>query len=249
MSILIKGNNSTGGSSSKGFPPGDVYNISIYYIGNKVHIKFSDPDNTVENNTTLSTWSSTIIVRKEWSAPKSPTDGTIILTNSTKNKYSSAPYTDNNVVVGKTYYYRFYTVSTDKVYNDSTNMIYSVKVLQFDSTLKNNTWEQIAAASEAGIASSIWKVGDEIDIELSKQTNISAQTVTLQIWDFNHFDKSDGSGKAGICFGMKNLMKESSIMNTSDTSSGGWNDTYMKKTIIRIFIIVCLLIYKIILKK
>ena len=210
MSIIMR-NISGGGSSSssKGFPPGDATNISVRSGYKCAKLKWTDPDPSIYNGTTLSTWSSTIIVRKEGSAPTSIKDGTIVLTNTTKNKYKDTEFTDNNVVVGKTYYYRFYTLSTDKVYNDSTSMIYSIKVLSVDSTLKNNTWEQINAVSEAGIASSLWKIGDEIDLILKNKdtSTIYDQTITLQIWDFNHFDKSDGSGKAGICFGMKNLMK------------------------------------------
>lgn len=234
MSILIKGTNGNGGSSpSKGFPPGDVYNVVVSSELKTTKLKWSDPDTSIYNNITLSTWSSTIIVRKEGSAPSSIKDGTIILTNTERNKYASTPYTDSNVIIGKTYYYRFYTLSTNKVYNDSTSMIYSIKVTDCDTVLKNNTWDQINEASEAGIASSIWNIGDEIDIELSEQPYISAETVTLQIWDFKHFDKADGSGKAGIVFGMKNLMKSTQKMNSSDTNSGGWNDTYMKKTVMQ----------------
>ena len=227
MSILIKGINNLSGSS-KGFPPGDVSNVVITNGYKTVKLRWSDPNNTVNNGTTLSTWSSTIIVRKEGSAPTSIKDGTVVLTNTTKNKYSSTPYTDSNVVVGKTYYYRFYTLSTDKVYNDSTSMIKSIKALAADSILKNNTWDQINAASESGMASSLWKVGDEIDITLSGTYN---ETVTLQIWDFNHFDKSDGSGKAGICFGMKNLMEDDQIMNNSGSNTGGWNESDMRNTV------------------
>ena len=76
--------------------------------------------------------------------------------------------------------------------------------------LKDNTWEQIIAASETNSIPSTWKVGDEIDLTLSGKYN---ETVTLQIWDFNHYDKSDGSGKANICFGMKNLMKDKQCMD------------------------------------
>ncbi len=228
MSVIMR-NISGGGSSSssKGFPPGDVTNISVR-SGNKcVKLKWTDPDPSIYNGATLSTWSSTIIVRKEGSAPTSIKDGTVVLTNTTKNKYKDTEFTDNNVVVGKTYYYRFYATSTDKVYNDSTSMIKSTKVLAVDSILKNNTWEVINIASESGIASSLWNIGDEIDITLSGTYN---ETITLQIWDFNHFDKSDGSGKAGICFGMKNLMKNLQVLNSSRINYGGWNDTYIKKT-------------------
>ena len=237
MSILIKGNNgsSVGGGSSKGFPPGDITNISIRSVTRCVLLNFSDPDSSIYNNITLSTWNSTIIVRKEGLAPTSIKDGDIILTNTIKNKYKDDCFTDSNVEVGKTYYYRFYTMSTDKVYNDSTSMIRSVKVSEADSILKNNTWEQINAASKSGIASSLWKVGDEIDIKISKsdvdRNSIFAAntTVTLQIWDFNHFDKSDGSGKAGILFGTKYVYENYANMNDSYGSYGGWNNSTMKR--------------------
>ena len=126
--------------------------------------------------------------------------------------------------------YLFFSVvsNTDKIYNNDSGMIYSAAVVEIDPVLKNNTWEQIASASESGNIPSTWKVGDEIDITLSGTFN---ETVTLQIWDFKHFDKSDGSGKAGIVFGMKNLMKDYQKMNSSNTNSGGWNNTTMKKTV------------------
>lgn len=231
MSILIKGNNGAGGSSGsgKGFPPGDATNINIRSGIKNVLLSWEDPEDTIENNTTLSTWSSTIIVRKEGSTPNSIKDGTIILENTERNKCKYDPYVDTDVEVDHIYYYTFYTISTDKIYNDSTSMIKNVKVLIADTVLKNNTWGQIAAASESGVASSLWKVGDEIDLTLSGTYN---ETVTLQILDFNHFDKSDGSGKAGVVFGTKNLMKEyQALTPNSSSNSGGWNTTYMKTTI------------------
>ena len=74
--------------------------------------------------------------------------------------------------------------------------------------LKENTWEEIIWASEHDYIPDTWKVGDEIDLTLSGKYN---ETVTLQIWDFKHFDKSDGSGKANILFGMKHLMKKENL--------------------------------------
>ena len=235
MSIIMR--NISGGSgtgSSKGFPPGDVYNASVRSGVKCVKLQWSDPDNTtIEGGVTLSTWSSTIIVRKEGSTPTSIKDGDVVLTNTIKNTYSSTPYTDNNVTVGKTYYYRFYTLSTDKVYNDSTSMIYSIKAKEYDPILKNNSWENIIEASEVGAASSLWKVGDEIDLTLSGYYN---ETVTLQIWDFNHFDKTDGTGKAGICFGMKNLMKNDVCLDyDGENVSSSWEECgYRSNTIPKI---------------
>lgn len=239
MSVIMRNisGGGSGSSSSKGFPPGDVNIISINSGVKSCKIKFSDPDNSIYNNTTLSIWSSTIIVRKEGSAPTSIKDGIVVLTNTTKNKYKDNYFVDNNVVVGKTYYYRFYTMSTDKVYNDSTSMIRSCLIREFDPILKNNTWAQISEAAESGVASSLWNIGDEINISISQQKasvdscgrDISAQTVTLQIWDFNHFDKSDGSGKAGICFGSKDLMGSARWSTYSDEVYNNWSNSFIKE--------------------
>lgn len=96
--------------------------------------------------------------------------------------------------------------------------------------LSDNTWEEIIYASENNCIPDTWKIGDEIDLTLS---GIYNESVTLQIWDFNHYDKSDGSGKAGVLFGMKNLMKDTHSMNTSNTNVGGWNDSYMRNIIMK----------------
>ena len=231
MSILIKGNNGTGGSSGsgKGFPIGNVSNLKINNGSKNVILYWSDPDNSIYNNITLSTWQSTIIVRKEGSAPNSIKDGTIILENTERDKYKETPYIDSNVEIGKTYYYRFFTMNTDKIYNDSSDMIRNVTIKEYDPILKNNSWEIINTVSETGLIPETWKVGDEIDITLSGDFN---ETITLQIWDFNHFDKSDGSGKAGICFGMKNLMKDQQPITSTSTNTGGWGSSYMRKEVI-----------------
>ena len=230
MSVLIKRtDSSSGGGSSKGYPPGNVTNVTIKGGYKKVTIKWTDPDDAVIGDKTLSTWQSTTLVRKKGSIPTSIKDGDIVLETTEKNKYKDAEYTDNNLEID-TYYYRFFVCNTDKIYNNDSSMIYSAAVVEIDPILKNNTWEQIASASESGNIPSTWKVGDEIDLTLSGTYN---ETVTLQIWDFNHFDKSDGSGKAGICFGMKNLMKDRQKINEDYTSHGGWSETSMCKSIMQ----------------
>lgn len=203
MSILIKGNNGSGGSSgsSKGFPPGDVNIISKIAFSNKAYIRWSDPGDSVYDHTTLSTWKSTILVRNNDHYPQSIKDGTIVVTNVNRNKYKDNAFSES-IPNNTTYYYRFFTMSTNKVYNDSNNMIFKIYNTTIDTTLKNNSWETISAISNLGVASSYWKIGDEISIPID---SYNANCV-LQIWDFNHFDKIDRSGKAGIVFGMKNLL-------------------------------------------
>ena len=96
--------------------------------------------------------------------------------------------------------------------------------------LKDNTWKEVIYASENNCIPDTWKVGDEIELKLSGKYN---ETVTLQIWDFNHYEKADGSGKANICFGMKHLMKYKQCMNlcNGNMDVDTWNDSYMKNVV------------------
>jgi hypothetical protein len=84
------------------------------------------------------------------------------------------------------------------------------------TTLSDNTWAQIAAASKAKAAKDYWSVGDEKDITLS-----TGEVLTLQIYGFDHDDLVEG-GKAGITFGMKHLMAEKQAMNARGTNEGGF---------------------------
>ena len=85
------------------------------------------------------------------------------------------------------------------------------------------TWEQIAQASEAGTAKDYFAVGDEKTISLSTD-----EQITLVILGFDHDDLSDGSGKAGITIGMKNLLATQYRMNATFTNSGGWDESEMR---------------------
>lgn len=102
----------------------------------------------------------------------------------------------------------------------TSGQTYSVECLFFNSVLSKNTWAQIAKASAAGKASQLWSVGDTKDI------TVGSETLTLVIMGFNHDDLASG-GKAGITFGMKNLMATTRRMNASNTNSGGFTGSEM----------------------
>ena len=102
----------------------------------------------------------------------------------------------------------------------TSGQTYSVECLFFNSVLSKNTWAQIAKASAAGKASQLWSVGDTKDI------TVGSETLTLVIVGFNHDDLASG-GKAGITFGMKNLMATTRRMNASNTNSGGFTGSEM----------------------
>jgi len=218
MSIILKGNNIS--SNNDGIGPSEVTNIKASQNASSIILSWTNPSNVVIDGTTLSTFDHVIIVRNEDHYPMSIKDGNTIYSG------NGITCSDSNVIKNKKYYYRFFVYDTNKLCNNNMSMIIENTFYGIDPILKNNTWSQIAAASESGIASSLWNIGDEIDVTLS---GYYSDTVTLQIWDFNHYDKSDGTGKAGICFGMKNLMAEKTFMSTDSNNRGGWYASNLRK--------------------
>ena len=92
----------------------------------------------------------------------------------------------------------------------------------YSPTLADNTWAQIDAACKANdpILDS-WKVGDE------KDAVVNGETLTFVIVGKNHDDLADGSGKAKLTFGMKELMASTRQMNSSHTNSGSFAGSVM----------------------
>lgn len=105
-------------------------------------------------------------------------------------------------------------------YTAPANKTINVTVQMLSPTLANNTWAQIAAASEAGVADTTWSVGD------TKNITVGGETLTVEIVGFNHDDLASG-GKAGITFGLKNLMANTRQMNSSNTNAGGFTGSDM----------------------
>lgn len=94
------------------------------------------------------------------------------------------------------------------------------KVFTFSAgTLSDASWELIDELSKQ--ASNFWSIGDTKDIV------VSGETITVEIIGFNHDDLSDGSGKAGITFGMKNLMANQKRMNRKNTNAGSYAGSEM----------------------
>ena len=98
------------------------------------------------------------------------------------------------------------------------------------------TWDEIKAIADAGKAADVFKVGDEKQLAL-----YTGETVTLVILGFNHDNKADGSGKAAITFGAKDLIDGEYEMNEITTDDeddygsnvGGWCKSKMRNVYMR----------------
>lgn len=97
--------------------------------------------------------------------------------------------------------------------------------------LENDSWELIAEISQQIANGEL--VGEYIPYEIGDAKTITLTTgevVSIQIIGFNHDDKSDGSGKAGISFATEFLLSDTQRMNLSSTNVGGWNASGMRNT-------------------
>ena len=120
----------------------------------------------------------------------------------------------------------------------------------FDPVLENNTWEQIRAASDMGIASTLWKVGDTKTITIEGPIGASTFPVTsidVVIIGFDHNAALEGSNRIHFQLGKINGTDVCLIdgqyantpgtsglfsMNTGRTNSGGWASSHMRKTVL-----------------
>lgn len=115
--------------------------------------------------------------------------------------------------------------------------------------LNTNSWEMIKAVSDAGQGANYWSVGDTKDVTLSgtwQSLNVSNVTVKAFIIGFNHNSAVEGAnrihflmGKIGaamvaFCDSQYGSSRSGAYftMNTTDTNSGGWEASRMRKTVL-----------------
>lgn len=130
--------------------------------------------------------------------------------------------------------------------------IFSYIIFPYDSVLNNNSWEEISKASEQGVASSLWSVGDvKMDTINGTVGNLSVNgEYGFYIADFNHNKEVEGAGitfmgfKTGYANGVDIALCDSGlnleqsngfVMNTTNTNVGGWASSYMRNTVIPSF--------------
>ena len=237
MSILVRSNSSnsssTGGGSGDGFPPGDVSIIEIGTSTGTISVKWSDPEDTIFDKAVFVTWAGTILVRNDDHFPTNINDGVLVIDNKERNKYKDTWFTDTGLINNVTYYYRFFTYSDQGVYNDSGDLIFKKICGSIgEPVFADNTWEQIGECVEKDNIPTTWKIGDK---KLVTYTTPSDYEIYYQIWDFDHFEKADGSGKAKLVIGVTSSYRESVMNQSASEKSYGYENTYMNKTTIPLF--------------
>ena len=126
---------------------------------------------------------------------------------------------------------------------------YTCELAYIQEVLADNSWEMIRRVSDADEGANWWSVGDTKPVALNGTVGIltlNNLTVDAFILGFNHNSGKEGThrihfalGKIGgkligLCDSQYNNYGSSTRfhMNSSDSNNGGWNQSYMRRTIL-----------------
>ena len=180
----------------------------------------------------------TVTLKKGGSTVDSKTStGTVVFT-----VYETGEYTVEATQGGQ---------STSGQVNVTAATNYSITLSFVDSVLNNNDWDTISEISDAGQGANYWAIGDRKQVTLNGTVgslSLSNFSTYAFIIGFNHNSSREGSGRihfqlaktalsggTDICFTDDSYNTTGSSaafrMNTSNTNSGGWEDSYMRNNI------------------
>lgn len=143
-------------------------------------------------------------------------------------------------------------------YSAPNDITLSVTVSLIPAQIEDATASQVQDAIDQGKAATLWSVGDKIGIALNGtvgKQSFSNQTFYASILGFDHNKATETGGKSSVHFIFGKNASGTDIafcdfdgtnwsqgsdaafrMNLSNTTTGGWNSSYMRQTICQQFI-------------
>ena len=115
------------------------------------------------------------------------------------------------------------SVAADTNYTAPANKTCSVTVSLLADNFADNDWADIIAACQSGSVPASWVVGNYKDM------TINGQQYRIDIIGKNHDTYASG-GTAPLTFQMHDCYDETKQMNSSNTNSGGWQNSAMRTT-------------------
>ncbi len=199
-----------GGSGSGGLALGAVSNIVTVVSHGKAYFKWTDPSDLVVAESTLAAFAGTILVRKAGSAPVSRRDGTVVLDSKTRNAYQSEYFCDSGLTDGVTYYYKFFTYTTQNVYTDlDENLVTVTPVAVAPANVSGMSvaaagngkvilkWTDPENTTQDGITTTAWGGSKVVYKKGSKPTSVDDGTLVLNSTTKNAY-KSTGLTISGL---------------------------------------------------
>lgn len=137
------------------------------------------------------------------------------------------------------------TSGTVNVVSSTTS--YAITLSFVSDTLNENSWDTISEVSDAGEGANYWAIGDRKQVTLNgtlSKLSLSNYSTYAFIIGFNHNSAREGSGRIHFQIGKTAITGGTDIclisgynddsdfyMNTSNTNSGGWKNSYMRNNI------------------
>lgn len=137
------------------------------------------------------------------------------------------------------------TSGTVNVVSSTTS--YAITLSFVSDTLNENSWDTISEVSDAGEGANYWAIGDRKQVTLNgtlSKLSLSNYSTYAFIIGFNHNSGREGSGRIHFQIGKTAITGGTDIclisgynddsdfyMNTSNTNSGGWKNSYMRNNI------------------
>ena len=191
-----------------GTPPKQVTSITAYKTSSNVIISWTAPDDSACAKYNVYYYVGS-------TAPTSLSQFTKLTTTTSLNySHKTSDINDAYIVVT--------SVTDNNIENDDISYVVQTQVAP---SFANASWDTINAIAQSGQASSAFSIGD------TKSISINGTNYNIQIYDFNHDDLADGSGKAKITFGLANCLSTTYKMNRSNTNSGGSGSCALRTTL------------------
>jgi len=143
----------------KGHPVGDCTHIVCFKMSDStsVQLKWTDPKNPSSEGVDLAKWQKTIVVRKENSYPENESDGTVIVTSTVRDQYTSVAFTDTVPAASGTYYYGFFPITDDGIvtYSDGTSNRAVTSAITYNTLLDLTRSGELKNYMEVGASFSV----------------------------------------------------------------------------------------------
>lgn len=141
-------------------------------------------------------------------------------------------------------------VAADNNYNAPADKTVTVNAKFVSNTLNENDWSVIKTVSDSGQGDNYWDIGDTKTIVINgKVGNFTFNNLSIDafIIGFNHNSSREGSNRihfqigkiggkmVGLVDSQYNNYQSSNgyfNMNPNNSNSGGWNNSYMRKTLL-----------------
>lgn len=107
-SELLSSTTIVAGGGGSAFAPADVSNLAIKAGNGQVTLNWTDPEDSVIEGVTFAKWAGTKLVYKAGSFPETVKDGTMVLDNKVRGKYTTEGFVISGLTNDVTYYFSLF---------------------------------------------------------------------------------------------------------------------------------------------